>query len=304
MHASTKVLLGLLCCLQVCTVSGDACKNPNVIVASSQTHKGSGVMKIHSDAGRVGNRTVPPTDVTQKVQLFQSYDVDALNVVQKIVTEVKIPGQNGTISLEMDYILNLDAGIFTVHSTRRDCPSCLLLQGPCIQKTLPRAVRALRFLPLAKLEKAIAPRMYTCIGHEDGFDQLQTKFAFPPKFVPKSIPIPVTFDMEIDAKVDEKGVMHALKFHSNQKMATKDQEVSHMIDEDMVFTTSRVGGPSKEDLMIPDEWNCPKTSIQEPEFDDLMAEWTGPKSPFYGPARIIPHMLVSLKSSMAADVIV
>merc|ERR1719247_2687190 len=93
--------------------------------------------------------------------------------------------------------------------------------------------------------------------------------------------------------------MHALKVHLDQKVATKDVNSSYTMDEDMVFTTSRIGGPSKEDLMIPDDWNCPKVHVQESEFDHLMAEWTGPNSPFRGAARIIAHKL--MQKYMASD---
>lgn len=287
MCAGTKIMISLLCGLQAWTVNGETCKN---LYELSQTMKGSGVVKIHSDAGRVGNTKIPPSDVTEKIQMFQSMDVDAFNIVQKTVTEVTT--SNGQpVTVELDYILNWQDGLITVHTNMNN-------QSTCMTKALPRY---LRLLPVGILVKKLAKAMsglYTCVGHENGYDQLQTKIAFD---FPRS---PFAIDTQADAKIDDKGFLHEVKLHQYQKVSTKESQMSHTLDEDIAFTENRLGGPRKEDLVIPDEWKCPKPSIQESELDDLMAEWTGPKSPFRGAARLIPHMLVALKSPIGEDVIV
>jgi len=264
----------------------------------SQTLEGSGSMTIHNSGGKLGNVTVPPSNSTVQQKRFQSTDFENLNMVSRIFQNSTGPA---VYQIEVDTILNWKAGLVTQHLKQN--------ASQCKTTKLPNALRLLPIPFIVQKLKDVLMSMYKCVGHVDGLDTFEFKLTdFPPKFITGKSPF---LNMTIDAQVDAAGllksssVLQALTMDVSFTFDGKTETMTEhtLMKEDTTYTKSQAGGPSEQDLKIPEEWgNC--STVHTPQLEDLLAEWEGSDSPFLGHARLIPHMLRAMVSEATSMLVV
>jgi hypothetical protein len=273
-----------------------------------QTLEGSGTMVTHTSGGKLGNTTVPPTNQSTQMNIFQSFDYQTMNMATRVSQNMS----QGPIHFQMesDAILNWKAGLMTTHM-KSSLPN-QKVQEHCKTIKLPLL---LRFLPIGQIMKKIKDMeaaFFKCVGHHDDLDSFAFSTEFPPKWLPKTMTgkmprVNLTMDMDVDAagllksyKLDE-GVGMDININVNDKKETWHSETRVL--QDMTVSKSRPGGPSKKDLEVPADWgDC--STVHMPELEDLLAEWERSDSAFFGHTRIIPHTLRAMAAEARATVLV
>jgi len=287
-----------------CRASGD-CTNDKWSMPA-QTLEGSGTMVIVNAGGKLGNTTVPPTNTTTQMDMFQSFDYEKMNIVQRMSQHMDVSGMHTQV--ESDMILHWKAGTMTMHTKSSD--------GSIDHCTTTKLPMYMRFLPVGKLMeklKTLEAGFLKCVGHHDDLDTFRARMNFPPKWLPKAMTAKsahVNYTMDID--VDAAGLMKSLKLDEGVSMDVRTtspsgkKETMHSesrILQDMTVSKSRAGGPELWDLMVPKKWNC--STVHMPELEDLMAKWERSDSPFFGHTRLIQHTLRALMmEAKASEVLV
>jgi len=265
-------------------------------------------MVMHTSGGKLGNTTVPPTNQTTEMKIFQSFDYRDMNMVQRI-SQYMVQGAM-QIQVETDMILHWKAGLITTH-VKTALPN-EKVHDQCTTIKLPLF---LRFLPVGKLIEKIKDMeagSFKCVGHHDDLDKFGLSMEFPPKWLPKVLTAKsahVNFTMDID--VEAAGLLKSLKLDEGVSMDIRTtvagkEETMHSesrILQDMTVSKSRSGGPRPWDLMVPAKWgNC--STVHMPKLEDLLAEWERSDSPFFGHTRIIPHTLRTMMAEAKASAVV
>lgn len=263
----------------------------------SQTIEGAGVTMLHSSGGRLGNVTVPATNSSIRMKIFQAIDYENLNMVTRMA-------QNSTgpvvfYQVEVDTILNWRAGIITQHLKQTSNYSV----DQCKTIKLPRALRSLPIPFIVRKLKDLTSGMYKCVGHSGGLDRFELSTTFPPKVITGKTPF---LNMTIDAAVDALGLLKSMALLEEIKtkvsvtISGKTETMSQdtQMEQNIAYTKSQAGGPSSHDLEVPKEWgNC--SGVHQPSLEDLLAEWeSSPHSPFSGHTRLISHILRAVTSEM------
>jgi hypothetical protein len=241
--------------------SGSACIHPKFRVAS-QTAKGSG--QTLSNSGGTNSTTYTPV-------YYISLDLEKMNWVERrtVVSD--------GISVEQDTIMNWQTGILAQRIVQGNTSlQCKISEFPWVIRGLDKLIT-----------KMILGRVYglfKCVGHHDDLDEYESRIALHPRVVPASLDMNAQFDL------DAAGVFKKTSTYSRIISATNNL----LTIENMTFTEARPGGPSEEDLKVPEAWKCSQSPSREAK--DVLVDWLGPDSPFQGHMRIIPYALAAVMS--------
>merc|ERR1712139_110310 len=96
--------------------------------------------------------------------------------------------------------------------------------------------------------------------------------------------------MRLQIDLDAAGLFKNMRTYS--RIISADENIETL--DNMTFTEARPGGPSEEDLKVPDSWNCSKSPARDAK--DILVDWLHSDSSFKGHMRIIPYALAAAMS--------
>merc|ERR1712206_57694 len=116
-----------------------------------------------------------------------------------------------------------------------------------------------------------------------------------------------TIDVEADADglLRSSALFQALRLDLSVTIDGKTETMTEVTktEQEVTYTKSQAGGPTDQDLKVPEEWgNC--SAVHTPQLEDLLAEWEGSDSPFLGHTRLVPHILRAMLSESTSTVVV
>jgi len=247
--------------------SGSACIHPKFRLAA-QTIKGSG-----QTVSTIGSKNI----TEQLPEYSASIDYENLTWV-----EHQHSVSDG-IDVKQDTIMNWKTGILAQRLSQSNGSSfCEISEFPWMIRGLDKRITEMILHMTYDLLK--------CVGHHDNLDEYGFRMAFHPKGPLAKLVGTGSFDLSTQMDLDASGVFKKVSTHARINTVAENSETLAT----MTFTEGRAGGPSEEDLKVPDAWNCKKSPSREAK--DILVDWLRSDSPFKGHARIIPYAILAVMS--------
>lgn len=266
-------LFSAVACVVAMQAAAQDCDTPLSFV--SQTIDGLGTMEQKQTLVIGDNITTVESTVAQ--QIYQSFDVDKMNMVQKINQEATVHNMPDAAKIRQDVsmIFNYEHRSITMlmNGSIFDHPNCMIMDLP-------------KWLPPAFVLRAIMESMWKLAKCTEGKDGIHNyEMNFPPKFLSR-LPLPLKFHAAM--QMDEKGLILGEHVDESLNMNTTKVQMQY----DLSFNSTRLGGPSDADLAVPGSWGpCHRANLTRGGVDDLAEKWAGK---LVGAARILPWALREL----------
>jgi hypothetical protein len=201
----------------------------------SQRRKGKGVMKQHVEANGQ-----PAMEIVMKYNISSSFDVDEFNLVECVEASLYANDQTIPVKTEQITIVNWKQGFVAQQTTPPgQDPTCKVMKLPTFMASM-NFIKWFKTVSTEAMDKA-----YNCKGSADGMDTYTLDF--PPSWLPVPSPVEVHSTIEVD---DQDHLIHkeTVKEDIDMKGRKVHAEATFVVEE------NRAGGPTADELVVPDSW--------------------------------------------------